>query len=513
VNLAVRQELPVDLMSQSPYSIASCALQGGEGRLRLATAPAIPVGTTWEIRGTYQINPTKVISTSQYLWFDDRYVFVAVEGLSYWYYKLADDPRAGSATANWVGDITYSGQLAQFMSAIKEMTDAEDIGGDLMTFPDDNIADIGYGNIPTSVFGVGAGGQQLTYQAGPGIAINGNVISNSAPNVQSDWNVPLGLPHILNQPDLSTYAMLMSPVFIGDPKAPTATVGDNDTSIATTAFVSTAIGGLSTVYMRWVPYTGPPQSFLKQDMTRDGDWTMVANKNTSARPAPQPPGAEEDLLPIWTPVTQNARATYTVYNEWTVNQAGWIDQYGVDILAQNAGAQHAIKLQVNGVVKDTYTATPNTGGLVWQDITPIIAVSGAVIRVTVTVTQIPPNNYMYWYQQAGLFATAPTYCSLAVGSKDGAAAGTTAYGCHLMFVPGAASPDWDVVAFSGAPAGGGAGAPVVTIVANLSAPATAGMGARAFVTDAIATTFYSIVAGGGISGVPVFSDGTNWRIG
>lgn len=38
-------------------------------------------------------------------------------------------------------------------------------------------------------------------------------------------------------------------------------------------------------------------------------------------------------------------------------------------------------------------------------------------------------------------------------------------------------------------------------------------GARAFVSDANATTFASIVAGGGANGVPVYSDGTNWRIG
>jgi len=38
-------------------------------------------------------------------------------------------------------------------------------------------------------------------------------------------------------------------------------------------------------------------------------------------------------------------------------------------------------------------------------------------------------------------------------------------------------------------------------------------GSRAFVTDATATSFYSIVAGTGTNFVPVFSDGTNWRIG
>lgn len=41
----------------------------------------------------------------------------------------------------------------------------------------------------------------------------------------------------------------------------------------------------------------------------------------------------------------------------------------------------------------------------------------------------------------------------------------------------------------------------------------AGAGARHFVTDATSTTFGSVVVGGGSESVPVYSDGTNWRIG
>lgn len=39
------------------------------------------------------------------------------------------------------------------------------------------------------------------------------------------------------------------------------------------------------------------------------------------------------------------------------------------------------------------------------------------------------------------------------------------------------------------------------------------LGARAFVTNSSVTTFNNIVAGGGANGVPVFCDGTNWRVG
>ena len=57
--------------------------------------------------------------------------------------------------------------------------------------------------------------------------------------------------------------------------------------------------------------------------------------------------------------------------------------------------------------------------------------------------------------------------------------------------------------------------PALTVytVAALPSAATAGVGARAFVSDATATTFASTVAGTGANKVPVYSDGTNWKIG
>jgi hypothetical protein len=50
-------------------------------------------------------------------------------------------------------------------------------------------------------------------------------------------------------------------------------------------------------------------------------------------------------------------------------------------------------------------------------------------------------------------------------------------------------------------------------VATLPAPASAGAGAKAFVSDSTAITFASVVVGGGSAGVPVYCDGTSWRIG
>src|SRR6516164_3258095 len=208
--------------------------------------------------------------------------------------------------------------------------------------------------------------------------------------------------------------------------------------------------------MTWVPYTTLGQSFVAQNLTRDGDWTMVANTATTDRPAPQPSGAEEDLLPAWTPNRQSAVGALIIYNEWTVNSAGWIDQYGVDIIRQNVGDTHAITLSVNGSVRDTFTAVAANEGIYWHDILPIVVATGSVLRVTLQISATGSNS---WFEQVGLFAAAPVYCSSAVGSLNGAAGGTTAYNCHLRFTPGAASPNWDIVSYSGQASGGGGGGP------------------------------------------------------
>ena len=50
-------------------------------------------------------------------------------------------------------------------------------------------------------------------------------------------------------------------------------------------------------------------------------------------------------------------------------------------------------------------------------------------------------------------------------------------------------------------------------VAKLPSAVTSGRGARSFVTDALAPTFGATVVTGGAVAVPVYSDGTNWKVG
>ena len=50
-------------------------------------------------------------------------------------------------------------------------------------------------------------------------------------------------------------------------------------------------------------------------------------------------------------------------------------------------------------------------------------------------------------------------------------------------------------------------------VTTLPSAVTSGKGARSFVTDALGPTFGATVVTGGAVAVPVYSDGTNWKVG
>lgn len=60
------------------------------------------------------------------------------------------------------------------------------------------------------------------------------------------------------QNEIAVKAPVASPTFTGDPKAPTPTAGDNDTSIATTAFVQTEIAGKAPIASP--SFTGDPKA-------------------------------------------------------------------------------------------------------------------------------------------------------------------------------------------------------------------------------------------------------------
>lgn len=81
--------------------------------------------------------------------------------------------------------------------------------------------------------------------------------------------------------DVSGAAPLASPAFTGNPTAPTPTAGDNDTSIATTAFVTAAVaaggggGGTAINDARWKTLTGQTSIDEFNDSSLDAAWVRV----------------------------------------------------------------------------------------------------------------------------------------------------------------------------------------------------------------------------------------------
>lgn len=53
----------------------------------------------------------------------------------------------------------------------------------------------------------------------------------------------------------------------------------------------------------------------------------------------------------------------------------------------------------------------------------------------------------------------------------------------------------------------------VFTIASIPTAASAGAGARLFVSDSLAPVFNTTVAAGGAQNVPIYSDGTDWRVG
>jgi hypothetical protein len=87
------------------------------------------------------------------------------------------------------------------------------------------------GAMAPAVLTIGVGVPGAAGPAGPGVPVGGTagqyLQKIDGTNYNTDW-VTL---------NLAAYAPLASPLFTGDPQAPTPALGDNDTSLATTAFV------------------------------------------------------------------------------------------------------------------------------------------------------------------------------------------------------------------------------------------------------------------------------------
>lgn len=145
--LNIEMDLDVDLVKRAYTNIRAVSRQAGAGQLRLESAIEVPSGVTLELQGEYQVISPKITALTNGLWFQDHYASVALKGLMYWGYHAADDARAGTAQANNHGEVTYTGMLAQYMAALKQMSRNEEYGANETYYPSEPMGadrDSGY---------------------------------------------------------------------------------------------------------------------------------------------------------------------------------------------------------------------------------------------------------------------------------------------------------------------------------------------------------------------------------
>jgi hypothetical protein len=113
-------------------------------------------------------------------------------------------------------------------------------------------------------------------------------------------------------------APLASPALSGNPTAPTPTAGDNDTSIATTAFVTSAVAGVTVVppatvapIMDSVAAVGTTTKYAREDHVHPSDTSRAALTQVVRYDTAQTLTSETP--PYGTTVTQRAQARSNIY--------------------------------------------------------------------------------------------------------------------------------------------------------------------------------------------------------
>jgi len=166
-------------------------------------------------------------------------------------------------------------------------------------------------------------------------------------------------------PDLSGYAPLASPTFTGDPKAPTPATADNDTSIATTAFVKAQ--GYSTTTGTLTGITGGT------GITVTGTAPSPTVGLTSTITAGGPTGSAT-AVPV---ITYNAQGQLTAVTTATISIPP-----GTTVSDTAPGSPTAGQLWWNSTLGTLYIFYNDGNSSQWVPATPATAAqSGTVVQV------------------------------------------------------------------------------------------------------------------------------------
>lgn len=126
--------LPTSVLPANPTIVGQAKnisyLAGVTPKFRLYPGfGSLPSGQTWTLRAWYKkVSPVitrATMSTPGALVMDDEYFWVFLEGCMYKSYFYADDARAGNASVDNKGNITYTGQRGFFEAAMLSMKTTE----------------------------------------------------------------------------------------------------------------------------------------------------------------------------------------------------------------------------------------------------------------------------------------------------------------------------------------------------------------------------------------------------
>ena len=195
----------------------------------------------------------------------------------------------------------------------------------------------------------------------------------------------------------TTYAPLASPALTGTPTAPTATAGDNSTQIATTAFVASAISGITgaMVFKGTVGTGGTAGTSLPTTGVKVGDTYKVASAGTYAGQSAK----VGDLFiatattPTWAYVPSGDDAAVTSITAGTGLTGGTITTTGtiaLDTSGVTAGTYQGITVDSYGRVTSASDMgyTTNTGTVTSVGITDGggLTISGSPITTSGSIT-------------------------------------------------------------------------------------------------------------------------------
>ncbi len=142
--------------------------------------------------------------------------------------------------------------------------------------------------------------------------------------------------------------------------------------------------------VRWTgPYSGY-NSYSKNDMVTDGGWTMIANKDTSDRPAPQAIGPELSLYSGSSPTAPITAKSVVTGTRVTATSIGfWLNSYEVYTVAGNN--YRVFSVNAVGAVSELLSFNASSTGWLLFNL-PILAIpTGSDFAILQSVSEPDPT--------------------------------------------------------------------------------------------------------------------------